>query len=135
MPSASASLHDALNLGDCPGTVDFPKENPGLVWTPPNSHAMATEIYVSTTGNDSGAGTKTDPFKTLQRAQKETQTRPKPATVYLEAGKYFVGSTLKLGKADSNVVWTSMSASDKVHALFVPFSETFCYLPFLHQSC
>ena len=89
-------------------------ETADLPWVTPESHLAATEIYVSPTGNDSGAGTRNDPFKTLQRAQTETRTQPKPATVYLEAGKYFVGDTLNLEKVDSGVTWTSMSPSDKV---------------------
>lgn len=114
VPSASAWLHDALNLENCTEKVKLPVETADLPWVTPESHLAATEIYVSPTGNDSGAGTRNDPFKTLQRAQTETRTQPKPATVYLEAGKYFVGDTLNLEKADSGVTWTSMSPGDKV---------------------
>lgn len=62
-------------------------------------------IYVSPTGDDDNSGTKSAPFKTIERAQEEVRSRNGDMTadinVNISGGTYVLESTLKLNEADS----------------------------------
>ncbi len=67
-------------------------------------------LYVSLSGNDANAGTKDKPFATIQRAQQEIcrikneRGMPKGGiTVYIRAGRYFVGEGIIFGQEDSGI--------------------------------
>ncbi|MCK9266265.1 tetratricopeptide repeat protein [bacterium] len=66
------------------------------------------EIYVSTKGKDTNAGTKGKPFATIKRAQEEVRKLISDGkmptggiTVYLRGGKYFINESISFGKEDS----------------------------------
>lgn len=67
--------------------------------------AVAADIYVSTTGNDSNPGTKDKPLKTISAAQAAVRLHPSfgkaPLTVAVLPGTYYVGKTVVLTAADS----------------------------------
>ena len=76
----------------------------------------ATEVYVSTAGNDANPGSKTQPFATLERARDEIrklkQAGPlaQPVRVFVHGGTYRVGTSLVLDEQDSGteaapIVW------------------------------
>ena len=63
-----------------------------------------TEFYVATNGSDTAAGTQTDPFLTLSRAQAAVRALPpreKPVTVWVRGGTYYLSSPLVFTAADS----------------------------------
>lgn len=64
----------------------------------------ATEFFVSPTGNDAADGSKSAPFKTLERAQKAVRgvnrDMKEDVIVYLREGTHQLSSTLKLTNAD-----------------------------------
>lgn len=86
--------------------------------------AMAADIYVSSNGNDGNPGTESKPFSTLERAKDAVramkQNGPLPAggvTVWVGAGVYSIGSTLKLTDQDSGaegspVVYRAVDGED-----------------------
>jgi len=76
----------------------------------------ATEVYVSTAGNDANPGNKNQPFATLERARDEIrklkQAGPlaQPVSVFVHGGTYRVGKSLVLDEQDSGteaapIVW------------------------------
>ena len=74
--------------------------------------AVAT-FYVATTGSDVGSGSIDSPFATLKRAATAARAvpnrNPGDVTVFLRAGKYYLGSegALQLSATDSNVAWAA----------------------------
>ena len=76
-----------------------------------NALAMTTPVttynyYVSPTGSDSAAGTKTAPFKTLARAAKAA-TQPS-TTVWVAPGTYAGGiKTTASGTSAARIYWVS----------------------------
>ncbi len=64
----------------------------------------ATEFYVSLSGNDAAAGTKSAPFKTITQAQKAVRAvnsdMSGDITVYLREGTYQLASTIRFTNAD-----------------------------------
>jgi hypothetical protein len=78
--------------------------------------AAATDVYVAPNGSDAGAGTLTDPFKTLQRAQQAvraaTPSMRSDVVVHLRGGTYRMRAPLALddalgdsGQHGHDVVW------------------------------
>jgi hypothetical protein len=98
----------------------------GAVLGPPWAHAaVAGNVYVSPTGDDSNPGSQAAPVRTLQRAQALVQglnqDMTADVTVVLEDGFYRMTSPLVLGPADSgtnghNVIWTADSGARPVLA-------------------
>src|SRR3990172_7755295 len=69
------------------------------------SPTKAATYYVSTTGNDANSGTKTSPWKTLQKA---TSTVDAGDTIYVRAGIYReTVSISKSGTVDSPITVSS----------------------------
>ncbi|HMF32003.1 MAG TPA: hypothetical protein VKK79_11335, partial [Candidatus Lokiarchaeia archaeon] len=71
----------------------------------PAASPMA-EFYVATDGNDSGAGTSTDPFQTIYRAQQAVRatiagTMTGNVIVDLEGGLYVLNQTVQFNQSDS----------------------------------
>ena len=66
---------------------------------------QGTSYYVSPSGDDSAAGTKAAPFKTVHRGQQALRSLPATtragSTVYLEAGRYEMTKPLVLTSEDS----------------------------------
>lgn len=81
----------------------------------------ATQFYVSPSGDDARAGTKQEPFATVQRAQEEVRrlkyTDQYPAdgvTVYLRGGRYALDEPIRFaaidsGKPDAPVVYAAVA--------------------------
>ena len=64
----------------------------------------ATELYVSPTGDDAGAGTQDKPLRTFaatQKAVRAARTTEKPITVYFRGGTYYLPETVVLTDEDS----------------------------------
>lgn len=61
--------------------------------------ADAIEIHVATNGSDTATGTASAPFATLQHACAALQSQhpPRPVTVVVHAGTYFLSEPLRLG--------------------------------------
>ena len=103
VPAAAGALHDALNLGSCPGlpsreeVIDRAEKMTVKGFPVPHAGPFATTVYVATTGSDAAAGTQAAPFATLERARAAVSPAAKPALVIIAAGKYFINSTLQLG--------------------------------------
>ncbi len=77
---------------------------------------FAAELYVSTAGHDNHAGTRDQPFATLQRAREEMRKLTQggsltdPITVFVRGGTYRITTTFTLGAEDSGtpaapIVW------------------------------
>lgn len=67
-----------------------------------SSMLSATEIYVSTSGNDQNIGSKDQPVATLAAAQKLAQAaRGQAVTVFIREGKYDLSEPLVFTSADS----------------------------------
>ena len=82
--------------------------------------ATTYNYYVSPTGNDSAAGTKAAPFKTLARAAR-TATKPS-TTVWVAPGTYAGGfKTTGSGTASGRIYWVSTT---RWGARIVPGSTT-----------
>jgi Carbohydrate binding module (family 35) len=98
----------------------------GAVLRPPRADAaIAGNVYVSPTGDDSNPGSQEAPVRTPQRAQALVrglnQDMAADVTVVLEDGFYRMTSPLALGPADSgtnghNVIWTADSGARPVLA-------------------
>ncbi len=75
--------------------------------------ASADAIYVAPTGSDANAGTQSQPFATLQRAQqavRQMRVKGQGTTVVLRGGTYYLPDTLVLTAQDSGteqapIVW------------------------------
>lgn len=77
----------------------------------------ALELHVAPGGNDANAGTRTEPFATLERARDAVRTRNaaqsalrEQTTVWLHAGDYFRTNALEFtsadsGTAESPIIW------------------------------
>src|SRR5260370_30821294 len=65
----------------------------------------AADLFVSPTGSDRGSGTRATPFATLQKARDAARGMPKPVTIHLAGGTYYLPETLVLGTKDSGVTW------------------------------
>jgi Right handed beta helix region len=63
-------------------------------------------FYVSTTGNDSNAGTLASPFATLAAAQTAMQNSGTVKTTYVLAGSYTLPALLNLVTADAGETWS-----------------------------
>jgi hypothetical protein len=61
-----------------------------------NQAALAATYCVATNGDDSGAGTEAQPWKSLQKAAASLQPGD---TVRIKAGDYFVGPTWRVNHA------------------------------------
>lgn len=64
------------------------------------------DIYVSTNGRDTNAGTKDAPFGSFVRAREEAR-KYTGAVVHIEAGRYFIRDTIELDERDSNTVYSA----------------------------
>lgn len=127
--SSSSSAHDALNVDylcanvSSSSTAMLPEVTRGLAREAARTRAardaaiassrgsgFTTSFYVSTTGNDAGAGTTAAPFATLPRAAAAARiVTPRAAgdvAIFVRAGTYFMGDApLRLTEVDSNVTW------------------------------
>ncbi|HEY2786620.1 MAG TPA: PDZ domain-containing protein [Fimbriiglobus sp.] len=65
----------------------------------------AADLYVSPAGNDGGSGARGAPYATLQKARDAARELPKPVTIYLAGGTYYLPETLVLNPEDSGVTW------------------------------
>jgi hypothetical protein len=82
---------------------------------PHRSNARNLEIYVSTEGNDAGAGTRSNPVRSLERAAElaRESAGQEAVTVFLSEGTYYLSEALKLGpedggNAEAPVHWKAM---------------------------
>jgi hypothetical protein len=70
---------------------------------------QAAEFYVSPAGNDSNAGTKEQPFRTLLQARNAVRTArtdsAEPSAVVLDGGAYRLSGTFELDERDSNTIY------------------------------
>ena len=71
------------------------------------SASAADVIHVSPAGDDSAAGTRAAPVRTLERARDLARSAAKPAKVVLLPGIHRLERTLALGVADSDVEWSA----------------------------
>lgn len=75
------------------------------------SVSSAADIYIAKNGKDTGNGTLSAPFKTLERARdeirklKQTGKLVEPVTVQVRGGTYELPQTLMLDSRDSGVTW------------------------------
>ena len=66
---------------------------------------FSQDIFVSPHGNDSGNGSKKNPYATIERALKAIAGPGKyQATINLRGGTYRINHTIKIDSALSNVV-------------------------------
>ena len=72
----------------------------------------AANIYVATTGNDTGGGAFNDPFATFERARDETRVLVNSGVdqvnVHFRGGTYYLPSTVSLTSADSGTASTEI---------------------------
>ncbi len=81
------------------------------------SSASATDIFVSTTGNDAQAGSRERPFLTLERARDEVRMLRKRGgafalrdyTIFVRGGTYTLARTFALGPADASTPGTPLT--------------------------
>ena len=62
-------------------------------------------LYVSTKGDDAADGSSSRPFATIARACKAARATGKGTHIILKAGEHRLSRTLRLGKADSGLVF------------------------------
>jgi len=75
--------------------------------------ASPLQIYVATDGQDSNRGTKSSPFKTVERARdvlRQKRGNNQNATVFLRGGVYEWKHTFALDQRDSNTTYKSYPA-------------------------
>ena len=67
------------------------------------AHCQETEIFVSPKGNDAHAGTKAQPFKSLEKARDAARTlkRDRKGVVWLRGGVYEREKAFELTSEDS----------------------------------
>jgi Right handed beta helix region len=107
-PTDSGPSHDGTAPADGPTSKDGPSGDTGM------PVKIVPAFYVSTTGNDSNAGTVSAPFLTLGKAQSAMQASSSIKTTYIRAGSYTLptldcGSSscgLSLGTADDGETWS-----------------------------
>ncbi len=71
------------------------------------------QIYVSPTGNDTNAGTRDHPIRTLEQAR-DLVRRMNHKTVYLAGGTYRLSSPLTLTPQDSGVTYAALPGQKPV---------------------
>ena len=76
-----------------------------LVFAVATTSVCAADLFVSPTGNDGGNGARATPFATMQKARDAARGMPKPVTIHLAGGMYYLPETLVLGTEDSGVTW------------------------------
>ena len=76
--------------------------------------AHGAEFFVSPDGSDQGAGTRTAPFATLQRARDAARVAERPVTLYLGDGTYYLPEPLVLTDRDSGVSWQAVKEGKAV---------------------
>ncbi len=91
-----------------------------LILTPARSAFARNDFYVAPNGNDSGPGSKTAPFATLDRARQEARLT-NGVTIWIHGGVYRLTQTFRLdsldsGIAESPVMYRSMPGED-VHII------------------
>eukprot|EP00928_Gymnodinium_smaydae_P026730 TRINITY_DN20901_c0_g1_i1.p1 TRINITY_DN20901_c0_g1~~TRINITY_DN20901_c0_g1_i1.p1 ORF type:complete len:912 (+),score=66.56 TRINITY_DN20901_c0_g1_i1:74-2809(+) len=116
VPSSPQALHDALILGNCSQFADSAtlELNRQILSSRPWPRKLppapaANKVFVSTDGDDStGDGSSSKPFATLHAAASAMRGRHRvgKGMVIVRGGKYYLNDTLRLGKEDSNVIWT-----------------------------
>jgi len=124
-PAASrhaASIHSSLGLTACNGTSHraYPAVVPaepspcldGRHWSncePSTSSSTArTVLFVDcNAGNDQHLGSKTQPFRTIERAQIAARVSGAGTLVFLRGGSCYLKRTLLFTAADSGVHWSS----------------------------
>lgn len=86
---------------------------------PRSTDAQKLEIFVSPDGNDAGAGTRSNPVKSLQRAAEMSREKAGqvPVTVFLCEGSYHLTAALELGPgdggtADAPVHWEALPGEE-----------------------
>ena len=76
-----------------------------LAFVAATTGVRAADLFVSPAGNDGGSGARATPFATLQKARDAARGTPKPVTIHLAGGTYYLPETLVLGPEDSGVAW------------------------------
>jgi len=76
-----------------------------LAFAAATTGVCAADLFVSPAGNDRGSGARATPFATLQKARDAARGMPKPVTIHLAGGTYYLPETLVLGTEDSGVTW------------------------------
>jgi hypothetical protein len=76
-----------------------------LVFAIATTGVRAADLFVSPAGSDRGSGARATPFATLQKARDAARAMPKPVTIHLAGGTYYLPETLVLGAEDSGVAW------------------------------
>eukprot|EP01043_Picozoa_sp_COSAG02_P042302 COSAG02_NODE_3586_length_6523_cov_2.494630_5_plen_594_part_01 len=114
----TAALHDGLRLNSCAGAPPRPPTPQSLPL--PRPPAAPVKFFVSTSGNDTHAGTQAAPFATLLRASHAVRASacrksrpPCAAVVIVMPGQYDLNETLALDERDSRVTW--QAAGPGVH--------------------
>lgn len=88
---------------------------------PRSSDAQKLEIFVSPAGNDAGAGTRSEPVKSLQHASEMAREKAGQVAinVFLSGGSYHLSEALKLGPgdggtADAPVHWKALPGEEVI---------------------
>ncbi len=78
---------------------------------PPVAKApQASTIFVDAVrGSDSNPGTQAEPLATIHAGVALTRTLPKPATLFLRAGTFYLGAPVQLGSQDSGLTISAYS--------------------------
>lgn len=67
--------------------------------------ALRATFFVAPHGNDQNEGSRGKPFATVHRAQQAARAAPKPVTVILRGGTYFLREPLVFNAADADSTW------------------------------
>src|SRR5713101_3966418 len=76
-----------------------------LAFAAATTGVRAADLFVSPAGSDRRSGARATPFATLQKARDAARGMPKPVTIHLAGGTYYLPETLVLGTEDSGVTW------------------------------
>src|SRR5260370_4806455 len=76
-----------------------------LAFAAATTGVRAADLFVSPAGSDRRSGARATPFATLQKARDAARGMPKPVTIHLAGGTYYLLETLVLGTEDSGVTW------------------------------
>ncbi len=73
----------------------------GIFAMPASVIAAGKVVYVSPNGSDSGSGTISSPYRTIEKAKSSISGNAAGATVYIRGGDYYVGGEILFGANDS----------------------------------
>jgi hypothetical protein len=79
-----------------------------------STNAAAATFWVSPSGSDRAVGTRTHPFRTLDRAQTAARRDRGASTIRLLGGTYRLDRTLQLRRSDSKTSWVAAAGAHPV---------------------